>query len=163
VLLSTLGEEATASRANSCGTPTTASKLQMPLQLFGAKVIIIDGNLPASLQQQLSRFCSRRLASFASPAAQPIAGLHFFVERMMRFTTETDTPKVRAMVGAFRPASNDARIRFAFPSGISRGWLDSIRGDTGRDVRGAEVSLVLPVEVPRFRVAISASTAACSR
>jgi hypothetical protein len=36
----------------------------MPLQLFGAKVIIIDGNLPCSLQQQLAGFCTRRLTFF---------------------------------------------------------------------------------------------------
>jgi len=36
----------------------------MPLQLFGAKVIIIDGNLPGSLQQQLAGFCTRRLTFF---------------------------------------------------------------------------------------------------
>jgi hypothetical protein len=88
----------------------------------------------------------------------------FFVdERMMRFTSERDTPNVRAMVGAFRPASNDARIRFAFPSGSSATSVDSIRDCVGRAAMGADRSSVLPVEVPRFRLAISTSTAACSR
>jgi hypothetical protein len=81
--------------------------------------------------------------------------LHFFVERMMRFTTETDTPKVRAMVGAFRPASNDARTKFAFPSGISAILAASLDADTGRDAGGA-AALSLPVEAPSFRLAISA-------
>jgi hypothetical protein len=77
--------------------------------------------------------------------------LHFFVdERMTRFTSETDTPNVRAMVGAFRPASNDARIRFAFPSGISATSVRSIRDGIGRAALGADPSSVLPVEVPRF-------------
>jgi hypothetical protein len=40
---------------NSCHPPTISSKLQIPSQLFGAKVVIIDGNLPGSLQQQLAR------------------------------------------------------------------------------------------------------------
>jgi len=59
----------------------------------------------------------------------------------MRFTTETDTPKVRAMVGAFRPASNDARTKFAFPSGISAILAASLDADTGPG-RGRRRSLV---------------------
>jgi hypothetical protein len=43
----------------------------------------------------------------------------FPVERITRFTWERDMPKVRAMAGVFRPAPNAARMRFAFPSGIS--------------------------------------------
>jgi hypothetical protein len=38
---------------------------------------------------------------------------------MMRFTSETEMPNVRAIVAGFSPALNDARMRFAFPSGIS--------------------------------------------
>ena len=95
--------------------------------------------------------------------ARPIAGRYFLVERMTLFTSETDTPNVRAIVGAFRPAANDARMRFAFPSGISAICAVSGDDDTGRDDEGPEASLVLPVEMPRFRLAISASTAACSR
>ena len=85
---------------------------------------------------------------------------HFFVGRMMRFTSESDTPNVRAMVAGFRPALNDARIRFALPSGISTTWVASIGDDVGRDASGAEPSLVPPVEVLCFRLAISTSTAA---
>ena len=87
--------------------------------------------------------------------------LHFFVdERMVRFTSESDTPNVRAMVGGFTPASNDARMRFAFLSGIS---AISEGFDTGRDAGGAEALLALPVDVPCSRLAISASTAACNQ
>ena len=71
-----------------------------------------------------------------------IGFIHFFVERMMRFTTETDKPNVRAIVGAFSPAANDARMRFAFPSGISAICAVSGDDDTGRDAEGAEASLV---------------------
>ena len=63
----------------------------------------------------------------------------------------------------FSPALNDARMRFAFPSGISTTGLVSKGGDTGRDALGAEASLVLPIEVLCFRLTISASTVACSR
>ena len=89
--------------------------------------------------------------------------LHFCVERMMRFTNETDMPNVRAIVAGFSPALNDARMRFAFPSGISTTCLVSTGGDIGRDALGADASLVLPVEVLCLRLTISASTAACSR
>ena len=90
--------------------------------------------------------------------------LHFFAdERMMRFTVETDTPDVRAIVGAFRPAPNDARMRFAFPSGISTTSARSVREGIWLEALGAEPSSVPPVEAPRRRLAISASTAACSR
>jgi hypothetical protein len=71
-----------------------------------------------------------------------------------------NTKNVRAMVGGFRPASNEARRRFAFPSGIS---ANSAGFDTGLDAGGAGALLALPVEVPCLRLAISASTAACSR
>ena len=70
------------------------------------------------------------------------------------------TGQIRAMVGGFRPASNEARRRFAFPSGIS---ANSAGFDTGLDAGGAGALLALPVEVPCLRLAISASTAACSR
>jgi len=96
-------------------------------------------------------------------SAALLTSLHFCVERMMRFTNETDMPNVRAIVAGFSPALNDARMRFAFPSGISTTCLVSTGDDTGRDALGAEASLVLPVEVLCFRLAISASTAACSR
>jgi len=96
-------------------------------------------------------------------SAALLTPLHFCVERMMRFTNETDMPNVRAIVAGFSPALNDARMRFAFPSGISTTCLVSTGDDTGRDALGAEASLVLPVEVLCFRLAISASTAACSR
>ena len=60
------------------------------------------------------------------------------------------------MAAGFIPALNDARMRFAFPSGISTTCLVSTGDDTGRDAPGAEASLVLPVEVLCFRLAISA-------
>jgi hypothetical protein len=103
-------------------------------------------------------------APFMMPdQAVPARSFYFCVERMMRFTTETGTPKVRAMVGAFRPASNDARMRFAFPSGISAISVRSIRDGILPALGAGRSSSVPPVEVPRFRLAISASTAACSR
>src|SRR5262249_41479675 len=50
--------------------------------------------------------------------------LHFLVERMRRFTSETGTPQVRAMVAVFRPALKDARMRFAYLPGFGHpGWL----------------------------------------
>ena len=87
--------------------------------------------------------------------------LDFSADRRMRFTSERDTPNVRAMVIGFSPALNDARTRLAFPSGIS--ILVPTGDDTGRDALGAEASLVLPIEVLCFRLTISASTVACSR
>jgi len=57
-------------------------------------------------------------------SAALLTPLHFCVERMMRFTNETDMPNVRAIVAGFSPALNDARMRFAFPSGIrQRAWF----------------------------------------
>ena len=67
-----------------------------------------------------------------------------------------NTKNVRAMVGGFRPASNEARRRFAFPSGISAILAASLDADTGRDAGGAEASLRSAVEAPSFRLAISA-------
>ena len=89
--------------------------------------------------------------------------VHFFVDRMIRFTAAIEIPNVRAMVGGFRPASNDARMRFAFPSGISAIFAASTGDDTGRDAGGAGALLALPAEAPCLRLSISASTAACSR
>ena len=71
-----------------------------------------------------------------------------------------NTKNVRAMVGGFRPASNEARRRFAFPSGIS---ANSAGFDTGLDAGGAGALLALPVELPCSRLATSTATAACSR
>jgi len=42
----------------------------------------------------------------------------FSGELRMRFTTDRDIRKVWAMSAAFTPALNDARMRFAVPSGI---------------------------------------------
>jgi hypothetical protein len=104
-----------------------------------------------------------RTSCCASDDATPktvYRSLHFFVERMIRFTAAIEIPNVRAMVGGFKPASNDARTRFAFPSGIS---TISAAFDTGRDAGGAGALLGLPVELPCLRLSISAPTAACSR
>lgn len=81
----------------------------------------------------------------------------------MRFTKEAETPNVRAMVAGFRPASNDARMRFAFPSGISAILAASMRDGSGLGGLDVEALSALPVAVPRFRLATSAATATCSR
>lgn len=43
----------------------------------------------------------------------------FSVELKTRFTKDRESLNVRAMVAGLIPALNDARIRFALPSGIS--------------------------------------------
>src|SRR5205814_7238061 len=91
------------------------------------------------------------------------AALHFSVARIMRFTCERDTPNVRAIFAGFSPAPNDARIRFAFPSGISAILAASARDAIGAVAVGAGPSPLLLVELPRFRLPSSASTAACRR
>src|SRR5690348_13618523 len=53
-------------------------------------------------------YCSQRLAYH----------LGFSGELRTRFITDRDIRKVRAMSEAFTPALNDARMRFAVPSGI---------------------------------------------
>jgi hypothetical protein len=53
-------------------------------------------------------YCSQRLAYHLS----------FSGELRTRFTTDRDIREVRAMSEAFTPALNDARMRFAVPSGI---------------------------------------------
>ena len=60
----------------------------------------------------------------------------FSIERMTRFTSERDTLNVRAMVAGFRPAPNEARIRLAFPSGISAMFVCSSWGGTDREEVG---------------------------
>src|SRR5207248_7832311 len=73
------------------------------------------------------------------------------------FTSETGRPNVRAMVPGLTPAPNDARTRFAFPSGISGSSAAPTRDANRADPQGAEpVSSVLPAEVPCPHLAISA-------
>ena len=43
---------------------------------------------------------------------------YHFGEPRTRFTTDRDIRKARAMSATFTPALNDARMRFAVPSGI---------------------------------------------
>jgi hypothetical protein len=57
--------------------------------------------------------------------------LGFAVELMMRFTRDWEIPNVRAMAAGLSPAPNDARMRFAFPSGISSTVPGLLRNGTG--------------------------------
>lgn len=98
--------------------------------------------------------------SLRAQARRPYRLLDFCASRMMRFTSESDTPNVRAMVAGFSPASNDARMRFALPSGISATLVVATGEGTGRDALDAKPSSLL---ASRFRLPISASTATCSR
>src|SRR5207248_9874970 len=69
-----------------------------------------------------------------SASTSPYQRLVFSALRMMRFTSESDTRNVRAMVAGFSPAANDARMRFALPSGISTTFGTASTGDgTGPD------------------------------
>jgi hypothetical protein len=61
--------------------------------------------------------CDRRRRIVLRPA---ISAYHFGLSAKFRtrLTTDRDIRKVRAMSAALTPALNDARIRFAVPSGI---------------------------------------------
>jgi len=71
-----------------------------------------------------SRTSEPRHADSGRPPASPSAyrfGLSF--ELKTRFTKDWDILNVRAMAAGLTPALNDARMRFALPSGISSIWL----------------------------------------
>src|SRR5215831_11009679 len=77
--------------------------------------------------------------------------LGFSGELRTRFTTDRDIRKVRAMSAAFTPALNDARMRFAVPSGafsipliLSLRMLADWPGDDALVGAAAAVSFLRP-------------------
>jgi hypothetical protein len=57
-------------------------------------------------------------ARWSCPAPRSANHFNFSVELRTRCTTDRDIRKVRAMAAGLTPAFNDARMRFAVPSGI---------------------------------------------